>query len=73
MDAARRAQDPPDEGLLSVSSQKRPAVKRGSAQNVPVASSRIAVVEAGFDPLSVSNEVLHLAFAVHLDGSRRAA
>jgi PAS domain S-box-containing protein len=63
MDAARRGQDPPDEGLLSVSSQDRRAVKRGSAQNVPVASSGIAVVEPSFDPLSVSNEVLRLAFA----------
>jgi PAS domain S-box-containing protein len=63
MDAARRAQNPPDAGLLSVSSQKQPAVGRGSAENGPVASSRIAVVEPGFDPLSVSNEVLRLAFA----------
>jgi PAS domain S-box-containing protein len=63
MDAARRAQDPPDEDLLSVSSQKRPAAKRGSTQNGPVASSRMAVAESGFDPLSVSNEVLRLAFA----------
>jgi PAS domain S-box-containing protein len=63
MDAARRAQDPPDEDLLSVSSQKRPSVKRGSTQNGRVASSRMAVAESGFDPLSVSNEVLRLAFA----------
>jgi PAS domain S-box-containing protein len=63
MDAARRAQNPPDAGLLSLSSQKRPAVKRGSAQQAPVASSRKVVEEPGFDPLSVSNEVLRLAFA----------
>ena len=63
MDAARRAQDPPDEGLVSISSQKRPAAKCRSAQKRPATSSRMAVLEPGFDPLSVSNEVLRLAFA----------
>ena len=63
MDAARRAQDPPDEGLLSVSSQKRPAAERRSAQSVRATPSRQTFLEPGFDPLSVSNEVLRLAFA----------
>jgi PAS domain S-box-containing protein len=63
MDAARRAQDPPDEGLLIVSSQKRPVAKRRAAPKGPATSSRMAVLEPGFDPLSVSNEVLRLAFA----------
>jgi PAS domain S-box-containing protein len=63
MDAARGAQDPPDEGLLSVSSQKRSAAKLRSAQTGSATSSRMAVLEPSFDPLSVSNEVLRLAFA----------
>jgi PAS domain S-box-containing protein len=63
MDAARRAQDPPDESPRTVSSQKLPPAKRRSVEKRPPASLPIAVVAPRFDPLSVSNEVLRLAFA----------
>jgi PAS domain S-box-containing protein len=62
MDATRRSQDRPEGIPLSVPSKKRPAAKRRAAETRP-ASSRIAVVEPECDPLSVSNEVLRLAFA----------
>jgi hypothetical protein len=63
MDAARRAQDAPDDSLSSHPSQKRPAANRRSAEERPPAASRMAVVPPPFDPSSVSDDVLRLAFA----------
>ena len=60
MHPASRAQDSPDAGPSSVS-QKRAADAGRSAEKRAATSSHIAA--ARFDPSSVSNEVLRLAFA----------
>ncbi len=73
MDAAGRAQGRSDGIPLSVPSKKRPAAKRRSAETRPATSSRMAVAEPEFDPLSVSNEVLRLAFARSPSGMTIAA
>jgi PAS domain S-box-containing protein len=61
MDAARRAQVPPDKSLLTVPSQERPAAKRHSVTGR--SAPRIGVVGSRFDSSSVPDEVLRAAFA----------